>query len=278
MFGNPDEHLRRPRKSLWKCSPFYNLWKALYQLGAPLGASELMGGISLPIVPKASTQYHYRWLSYLSSRNLEDLIVGLGLAPSTGTQKSVLDDRAREWVRNLRCSQEELRQANANLRTTVVTKLVKRPVLDPNTGRPAVPRQWVEFVKELPPQEPFQLLLTEDPDDIDGTLRVSLTVAYRNAIGKLRSAEFYYRTAPDPRTPSARLYLQKFVRKVSSVPPIGGRYGNVAEDLARKLFVFLVRRESIPEALAEDSQTHYGLESSSPIRRRQIAPTKVVLA
>jgi hypothetical protein len=286
MRGDPDEFVRPPRASLWKCSPFFHFWKALYALGAPLGASEMYGGISLPIFPKASTRCHYEWLTFMASRPLEDLLVGTGLAPSSGNAKSAIDRLSRLWLREIRQSQEEIVSYNLRIPTETSVKRVFRWKVPPSRrpkgvkpedlDTPADFGRWEELTSA--PPAPLPLILVTSPDDEDGTLRQSLKVAARNALGKLRSAEFYYRTPHDPKTPSGRLYLRKFMRKVMVHPGIPGSYENLSADIARKLAVFLRRRGTTPYAQFDAEQTSFGLERSGPIRRRMIAPTKFVEA
>jgi len=279
MRGDPEDFVRPPRASLWKCSPYFHLWKALYALGAPLGAPEMYGGINLPILPKASTRYHFQWLSYMNSRTLADLLIGTGLAPSTGAGRSLTDDLARKWLTELQEQNKQVVAYNRTLRTEPVVKRIfrwkvppsERPVKDPNDPEALAWGEWREST--LLPQSPLVAPLTTSPDDPDGNLRLSLRLATRNAMGKLRSSEFYFRTPIDVRTPSARLYLDKFVRKVSTAPAIPGSYSSLSEDIMRKLCVFLTRRSTMPEAEDEDDQTSFGLERSGPIRRRLIAPT-----
>jgi len=276
--GDPDEHIRKMRTCLWKCSPFFHLWKALYVLGAPLGASEMYGGINLPIFPKASTRYHYQWLTFMASRSLEDLLIGTGLAPAAAANPSLVDGYCRKWLADVRVQQSDLVKHNRDLRTLPELKRIFRPQrgVHPRIAREQGLGEWIE--KILPPPEPLPLLLVNSPYDHDGSLRVSLKVATRNAMGKLRSLEFYYRTPHDVKTPAARLYLSKFVRKVGSSPGIPGTYADLSEDIARKLAVFLSSRSRLPEAQFVSDQTSFGLERSSPIRRRMIAPTKFVEA
>jgi len=265
VVGNPDEYIRPPRKSMWRLSPFYHKWMALFAMGAPLGAEMGWGGISLPILPKASSRFHYQWLTYMSTRTLGELIVGVGLAPATGAGRSIVDNLCKQWLDELYIENQKVREYNASLgpygfKEILITR-----------GPRAGTKRTVEVNK------PLLLPLVAVPDAEDGTLRRSVTVAYRNALGKVRSMEFYLREFPVLRTPSMRLYLEKFSRKVRGSPAIAGNYRAVRMDVTRKTFVFLRYKDTHHDEFRDD-QTQYGLEASSPIRQRQIAPGYIVEA
>jgi hypothetical protein len=114
--------------------------------------------------------------------------------------------------------------------------------------------------------------LSEYPMDDGGNFRPSLTLAFRNSMGKYRSAEFYFRAPKEAKTPSCRLHRDKFVRKVTRYPGIPGTWVGLKKDLDRKLSQFLVQ-PSTYGSVPEPDQTSFGLERSGPIRPRLIAPT-----
>jgi len=266
-FGNPEEHMRPPRKSLWKLSPFFHIWKALYVLGVPLGAPVGWGGLGHPCFPPASTRYHFQWLSFLSSRNLEDLIVGLGLAPASNGNPSMLDGFSRKWLRDIRLTDTELKEYNIKqafepYEKTIVnrrTKQVKTILVSPTL----VPRP-----------------LTTVLDKQDGGMNMPLRVAHRNAMSRYRSVEFYVRESSREHTPSARRYWAKFARKISSSPGVPGSYESLSTDLRRKLTIFLSETglAAYPAALPNSQSTVYGMEKGTLVKSRQLAPSLIVEA
>jgi hypothetical protein len=68
---------------LFKFSKFQPSWRAACELGIPLGADEVMGGLRHPSYPVMPVKKQSQWFSYLSSISLESLLLfgGLSLIP-----------------------------------------------------------------------------------------------------------------------------------------------------------------------------------------------------
>jgi hypothetical protein len=68
---------------LFRYSRFQPQWRAACELGIPLGADEVMGGLRHPTYPVMPSQRPNHWFGYLSSITLESLLLfgGLSLIP-----------------------------------------------------------------------------------------------------------------------------------------------------------------------------------------------------
>jgi len=140
-------------------------------------------------------------------------------------------------------------------------------------------RSWLSDLlsthKEL---EQIGGLLSPMPYDDSAQMRVSVKKAYRDALGTVRSAEFYFRTPPEiqqDRTPSVKVAAAKFQRKVSSAPVITGvgswSYQDTRRDLERKESLYFSRTGSfLPDRSLP--RTFFGLEQTSVVKERFRAP------
>jgi len=86
--------LRPTRKDLgqfglFKYSKFMSMWRAALNMGIPIGAPEIMGGINVPHFPVEPSRLQAHWFAYLSSLKLVDLHLfgGLSLVPQWDPQE-----------------------------------------------------------------------------------------------------------------------------------------------------------------------------------------------
>jgi hypothetical protein len=84
---------------LFKYSKFRSTWRAAVNLGLPIGAPEVMGGIGVPYFPVVPSRLQANWFAYLSSIKLSDLHLfgGLSLVPQLDKQ----DIEAAKMMYNL---------------------------------------------------------------------------------------------------------------------------------------------------------------------------------
>jgi hypothetical protein len=122
-------------------------------------------------------------------------------------------------------------------------------------------------------------LLTHNPLDDTGEIRIALDVAYRSALSTVRSAEFYFRAPPEileGHAPSVTVAAAKFQRKVSRAPwfdkPGGWSYGSTLRDLERKKALFFSRSGSFLPNRNESTRSFFGLEQTNGVKRRYKAP------
>jgi hypothetical protein len=121
-------------------------------------------------------------------------------------------------------------------------------------------------------------LLSPCSVDDETRARISLADAYIQAVGSLRSVEFYFR-APrefsDHRAPSVRRAAQKFQRKVMTAKPdtkVTG-YANTALDLQRKTSLFFTASGGmLPDPWVKPQYGFYGIEPSERVAVRYRAP------
>jgi len=189
-----------------------------------------------------------------------------------------VDGLAREWLRELRQADEKIIEFNhRQLNPPVVPTNLLVPQVD--TRRRKLTRRAPVVVTTRKPMLAPRLL-TGILDREDGGLNISLSEAYRNAMSIYRSIEFYDREVAKGKTPSARGYLDKFRRKVSTALPIAGSYENVSKDLSRKMAIYVTdagitsRKEVVPGS----QSTFFGLEQGEVVKERSLAPTLTVWA
>jgi hypothetical protein len=122
-------------------------------------------------------------------------------------------------------------------------------------------------------------LLTTNPLDDSGAIRVELGNAYRAALSTVRSAEFYFRSPPEiveQSAPSVQLAAKRFQRKVSLQPwfdkPEGWKYRDTVRDLERKTALFFSRPGGFLPYANDKPRTFYGLEQTGVVKRRFKAP------
>jgi hypothetical protein len=123
-------------------------------------------------------------------------------------------------------------------------------------------------------------LLSHCALDDAAELRVSIGDAYRTAVGRLRSVEFYFRAPPElteSRAPSVRkaagrfnrMVRSKYVRKTAKSPS----YASTKRDLERKTQLFFARSGGfLPDPWDRTLPGFYGLETSGVVKRRWKAP------
>jgi hypothetical protein len=223
-------------KFLWRMSPYYYTWRLAEKFGLPISAPAAYGGVDVPLGPHRSTTHHTAWLQYLSQQDVVSLIIGLGLSVSKPTSTSFIDGAARDWLRSLMRSNQELIAARI---TPILTSM-------------SLSEDAVRFL--------------------------SLQDGYRASLGKIRSAEFYFRAPIENtflHTPSVRRSAQKFQRTVSRRQPhtkVMG-YGATVADLERKTSLFFQSPGGyLPPPGVRPVTTSYGLEDSGIVRVRWKAP------
>jgi hypothetical protein len=232
--GDPTRPTRRIPKFFWKLSPYYYTWKLAERMGLPLGAPEAYGGISLPISPKRSSTNHVRWLTYLTQRPKEELIIGLGLAPLGKSGQSLLDRSAADWVKKVLAESAEWQAQGLELLSQcALSDTAERRVSLKEGYRTSVSRvRSVEFYFRAP----------------NGLL--------------------------DPSTPSVRMSCERFNRKVGSVFVLGSnmKYDSTIRDVERKTQSFFSTSGGfLPDPWAKPSSV-YGLERSTEVKVRWKAP------
>jgi hypothetical protein len=120
-------------------------------------------------------------------------------------------------------------------------------------------------------------ILVGDPLSDEARVRLSLSDAYRGALGRVRSAEFYFRTPQENslyKVPSVRRAAQKFQRKVNKRVPhtIVRGYAETVADLERKTSLFFQRSGGYLPTEDKSLPSFYGLERSGVVRERFKAP------
>jgi len=232
--GDPSRPTRRIPKFFWKLSPYYYTWMLAQRLGLPLGAPEAYGGIGLAISPKRASLRHAQWLSYLSQRPKEELIIGLGLAPLGASGQSLLDKSAADWVKKVLSADSQWRSEGLELLSNcALTDSAERRISLKEGYRQSVSRvRSVEFYFRAPP----------------GSL--------------------------DPSAPSVRMASQRFGRKVGSTFMLGSnmKYESTIRDVERKIQIFFSTSGGfLPDPWAKPSSV-YGLERSTEVKVRWKAP------
>nr|WMV69891.1 MAG: putative RNA dependent RNA polymerase [Plasmopara viticola lesion associated orfanplasmovirus 6] len=234
-FGGDDTRpTRRIPKFFWKLSPYYYTWMLAKRLGLPLGAPEAYGGIGLPIAPKRSDTDHVRWLSYLSQRPMDELVIGLGLSPLGRSGQSLLDSAASGWVREVLAESANWRAQSLELLSDLALSDDAHLRVSLKEGyRQAVSRiRSVEFYFRAPPE------------------------------------------SLEPSAPSVRMSSERFRRKVSKTVILGSKmkYERTVRDLERKTNIFFSTSGGfLPDPWAKPSST-YGLECSTEVKMRWKAP------
>jgi len=234
-FGGDDTRpTRRIPKFFWKLSPYYYTWMLAKRLGLPLGAPEAYGGIGLPIAPKRSDTDHVRWLSYLSQRPMDELVIGLGLSPLGRSGQSLLDSAASGWVR-------EVLAESANWRA-----------------------QSLELLSDLALSDDAQLRVSLEEGYRQAVSRIRSVEFYFRAPPE----------SLEPSAPSVRMSSERFRRKVSKTVILGSKmkYERTVRDLERKTNIFFSTSGGfLPDPWAKPSST-YGLECSTEVKMRWKAP------
>jgi len=90
-------------KGMFQYSALRREWAALVDLGVPLGATEMMGGLDHPSFPVIPKRYVHRWFDFLSGCKVRDLVVkgGLSLVPQEVKRDSILKvDPPEEYFSN----------------------------------------------------------------------------------------------------------------------------------------------------------------------------------
>lgn len=109
--------------------------------------------------------------------------------------------------------------------------------------------------------------------------RVAIGDAFRTAVGRLRSVEFYFRAPPELgeiRAPSVRRAASRFERAVRKPFIKGGNspsYQATKRDLERKQMLFFSQSGGfLPDPWVKTLPGFYGLETSGVVKRRWKAP------
>nr|QNQ74065.1 RdRp [Plasmopara viticola lesion associated orfanplasmovirus 3] len=232
--GDATRPTRSIPKFFWKLSPYYYTWMLAARLGLPLGAPEAYGGIGLPILPKRSSTQHVKWLSYLTQRPKEELIIGLGLSPLGRSGQSLLDRAASGWVREVLASDSQWRA------------------------------EGLELLSDLALSDDAQLRLSLKEGYRKSVSRIrSVEFYFRVQPESL-----------EPSAPSVRMSSDRFRRKLSSTVILGSKmkYENTVRDLERKTNVFFSTSGGfLPDPWAKPSSV-YGLERSTEVKVRWKAP------
>jgi hypothetical protein len=233
--GDPTRPTKRIPKFFWKLSPYYYTWMLARRLGLPVGAPVSYGGLGLPIQPAVSLTHHTQWLSYMSTRPLEELIVGLGIGPLGSSQKSLLDPAASGWLKEVLLARDQWSREGL--------ELLSPCALDDTAG------------SRVSIKEAFELAV--------GRLR-SVEFYFR-APPELN----------EHRAPSVRRAASRFSWRVSRANhPWGGHasFQRTRQDLERKLQLFFSTSGGfLPDPWAR-APGLYGLETSGIVKRRWKAP------
>lgn len=121
-------------------------------------------------------------------------------------------------------------------------------------------------------------LLSQCSISDEGMVRVSLSEAYRQALGQIRAAEFYFRAPPEIgfiHTPSVRRCAQRFRRTVlrHKTLEIPMSYPKTVADLERKTSLFFSWSGGfLPSQFGGDSRASFGLEASTVVKVRYKGP------
>jgi hypothetical protein len=224
---------RKPRYGLWRHSPFVHTWGAAFQLGLPLGAPVGFGGLGHPRFCNASRGYHFKWLTTLSSMSIVDVALGSGLS-ILPTPSSAFRAAGKRWLEEILASDKEMQ---------------------------SLKELYPDLASELPPNAVGESALLPS-----GRLALSLSDAVEEALTKVMSWEFYFRTPDDLpfHAPSVRTAVRKFVSKLEKAPPIAGRYSRVKKDWGQKQARFL-SPNTIPVAASTWSVLRQSCKPRSPV-------------
>jgi hypothetical protein len=142
-----------------------------------------------------------------------------------------------------------------------------------------VARSWLKEVVETSRQMPELRLdpilspyaLTDSCEK-----RLSIEDAYRQALGRVRATEFYFRRSalPSGNAPSIRIAARKFEQKVrkSFHTPVGS-YAKTVYSLEEKKQLYFSRSGGfLPDPAHPKAVSSYGMERAGPVRVRYIAP------
>jgi hypothetical protein len=141
-----------------------------------------------------------------------------------------------------------------------------------------VSRQWLEQVfKTSAEMEKYKMpVLTSEVLSDAAEIRLSLKDAYRQALGNVRGAEFYFRApllvlSHNPSVRVAAAVFQRKVRKAAHTPIRG--YGATKRDLDAKRSLYFLRPAGLlPDTTRGLARASYGMERSGIVRERWIAP------
>jgi hypothetical protein len=147
-----DQGLKTDRRSLgdrglFKFSKFRSTWRAAVNMGLPVGAPEMMGGINLPHFPVEPIRLAGQWFAKLSSLSLPDLHLygGLALVPQLEKQDlasaELIYNLAFKRLLKVKQSEGEIRIDEAILRArnpAAVRQLFSRPRLKVLKHAPSV--------------------------------------------------------------------------------------------------------------------------------------------
>jgi hypothetical protein len=89
------------KMGLWAYSPLRRQIEAAWFMGLPVSEQVSMGGVLYAGFPHRALGQHDRWLSYLNSLRIDQLVCGTGLSPVPAPQTAVVRTASREWVREL---------------------------------------------------------------------------------------------------------------------------------------------------------------------------------
>jgi len=119
-------------------------------------------------------------------------------------------------------------------------------------------------------------VLSQSVLDDSANIRVSLSDAYRSALGRVRATEFYFRRScfHDGSNPSVRVAARKFQQKVRKAKRtrVAG-YGKTISSLEEKSSLYFSRSGGfLPDPWKPRPVSSYGMEKSGEVRTRYIAP------
>jgi hypothetical protein len=250
---------RKRSKGLWTFSPFFHHFAVAFQLGLPVGAPVGEGGLGHPGFMPASLTRHLPWLHFLNSRDLGDVATGFGLNPLPTSSSSIKEAPAlmsfgKRWVKaELVLREASARVYNETVAGIPVTKMIGRP--------------GTKFYREVTlVPKPRDLPTTRYAVLENGDLTVPLEDAALRAVATNVSWDLYHRAPLEAiRTPSIRMVVNKFHRKVGKRPWILGSYANVHEKLERMRNTYV-----LPSLFSDvfENPRGFGLEPA-PIRVRR---------
>jgi len=232
------------KAGLWYFSPYWQMHKAAFLMGLPIGAPPELGGVGHPRFPCASVTDHFRWLTYLSGLSKEQLVSGTGLTLVASPHQLMRKKGADHVMAQINQGTAELQMLEAYCR---------------------------EYPSEAADIELPQPVVFGSNYDSSGRVRPTLVEACDKAAGSLISWEFYFRSPVIvDRAPSIRKAVSRFRHRVSKCPPISGSYRNVHLELQRKRIAYVA-----PSLIVRGRRKCYGLEQTGiarPIAKRHWIP------
>jgi hypothetical protein len=239
------------RMGLWEYSPLRRQIEAAFYAGLPVTEQVSMGGVLYAGFPHRALGQQDRWLSYLNSLRIDQLVCGTGLSPVPAPQNAVVRTAAREWVRELL----ERHKADAALRAHLVSSGVDRG----------------EAEQQVPP-----VLLPTCLHPSGTRILENLKDAMDTEANALTNWTLYWSFQQEiTATPSIRQASGKFRRKLRAhavgkkiLPTNSNSYANTVSELQRKVELYV---DSSLISRTENRDLTYGLCTvSRPQKRSEV--------